>query len=198
MRTIKIMHEEHMRSAIKTLSWRIVSTASTMLVALIITGRLDLTLGIGMLDIFLRTPLYFFHERAWNRIQYGKTLKGAVESAVRVPPVTVSLSETVSNVINGMVVSDIGAVIVVDENGGPAGLVTERDILERVVEANKEPSQTYAKDIMSSPVATVERGESLINTLRIMRDKEIRRLAVTDNGKLVGIITERRLLEALI
>ena len=70
------VNEDHKRSVFKTISWRIVSTASTMLAVYLLTGHLDFTVGVGLLDIFLRTPLYFFHERAWSRAMFGRTLNG--------------------------------------------------------------------------------------------------------------------------
>ena len=51
---------------------------------------------------------------------------------------------------------------------------------------------------MSSPAVTVKYEEPLTDILKIMRDKDIRRLVVTKNGKLAGIITERRILKTLI
>ena len=96
-----------------------------------------------------------------------------------------------------MITFDIGAVIVSDGNKH-YGLVTERDILERVLEASKDPTKTLAKNIMSSPLTTVEYNKSLTDMLKIMHDKQIRRLAVIQEGEAIGIITERRILEALI
>ena len=109
--TLMGMHEEHTRSVLKTLSWRIVSTVSTMFAFYVLTGRLDFTVGVGLLDIFLRTPLYFFHERAWDKVLYGRTLGGSIESAIRTSPVTSRPGEHVSKVIRRMVISDIRASI---------------------------------------------------------------------------------------
>jgi CBS domain-containing protein len=167
-----------------------------MLAFYVLTGRLDFTVGVGLLDIFLRTPLYFFHERAWDKVLYGRTLDGQVESAIRTSLVTARPGEPVSKVIRRMVISDIGASIVVKDEKA-IGLITERDILERVTGKGRDPSETFAKDIMSSPVATVEQNMSLIDILRMMQEKRVRRLVVTQDEKITGIVTERRILEAL-
>lgn len=198
MRKIKGIHEEQKRSMLKTLSWRVVSTSSTMLAVYILTGHLDLTVGVGLLDIFLRTPLYFFHERAWDRVSFGRTLSGKVKLATRIPAVTAQPSEDVSSVIHKMISSEIGAVIVVDSEDKPIGLITEKDILKRILNVGKEPSLTRMKEIASSPVAKVEYDAQLTEALKMMHNKQIRRLAVTQKGKVIGIITERRILEALI
>jgi CBS domain-containing protein len=193
----KGLHEEHKRSVLKTFSWRIVSTLSTMLAVFVITRQLNLTAVIGLIDIFLRMPLYFFHERAWDKTSFGRTLHGNLGSVVRSPPVKALPTDTVSSVIQKMVASDIGAVVVVGRNG-PLGLITEKDVLERTFQVGKDPSKTLARDIMSSPAASVDSSTSLIDMLKMMRDKDIRRLVVTQDKKPVGIVTERRILDALI
>jgi len=128
---------------------------------------------------------------------FGRILHGKVESAIRTSLVTSKPEEPVSRVIKKMVISDIGAVIVV-KNEEPVGLVTERDILERVMDKGRDPSKTSAKNIMSSPVATVKEDMSLTDMLRMMQKKQIRRLVVTEDEKVAGIVTERRILEALL
>ena len=121
----------------------------------------------------------------------------SVESVMRSPPVTVSFSDTVSTIVDKMVTRNIGAIIV-ESGGKPVGIVTERDILERVIRANKDPNKTKATDIMSSPIITIESNKTLTDALKIMREKRIRRLVVTRGGNLTGIITERRILDSLV
>ena len=118
-------------------------------------------------------------------------------SVMRSPPTTSLPSGSVSNVVRKMIAFDIGAVIVSDGDKH-YGLVTERDVLERVFEVGKDPTKTLAKEIMSSPLITVQYNKSLTDMLKIMHDKQIRRLAVIKEGGVIGIVTERRILEALI
>ena len=194
---IKGIQEEHKRSAAKTVSWRVIATSTTMVLVYVFTGEFELAAGVGIGDVLLKVLFYFLHERAWNRIAFGRSLVGKIESAMRTPPVTALPSETVSSVIQKMVYSDIGAVIVSDHNE-LLGVITERDVLERVLQAGKDVSRTLARDVMSSPVATVEYGTRLTDVLMMMRKQQIRRLAVTRNGELVGVVTERRILDALV
>lgn len=202
MRNVKTMNikgvrEEHKRSALKAISWRIIATSTTMSLVYILTGQLELTAGVGIGELALKMIFYFLHERGWNRVTFGRSLRGTIKSVMRSPPITVLPSDSVSNVVQKMITFDIGAVIVSDGDKH-YGLVTERDILERVLEASKDPTKTLAKDIMSSPLTTVEYNKSLTDMLKIMHDKQIRRLAVIQEGEAIGIITERRILEALI
>jgi len=194
---IKGVREEHKRSALKAISWRIIATSTTMSLVYILTGQLELTAGVGIGELALKMIFYFLHERGWNRVTFGRSLRGTIKSVMRSPPITALPSGSVSNVVRKMITFDIGAVIVSDGDKH-YGLVTERDILERVLEASKDPTKTLVKDIMSSPLTTVEYNKSLTDMLKIMHEKQIRRLPVIQEGEVIGIITERRILEALI
>lgn len=124
-------------------------------------------------------------------------LKASVETVTRSPPVTVLFSDTVSSITEKMVSNNIGAVIVMS-GGSPTGMVTEQDIVRKVVRGRKDPSKTRAQEIMSTPLVSIDTGRTLRDALRLMRDSKIRRLAVTRGGRLVGIVTERRLLDSLV
>ncbi len=124
-------------------------------------------------------------------------LAALVETVTRSPPVTALFSDTVSSVIEKMIANNIGAVVVIS-GGAPAGIVTERDIVEKVARDRKDPDKIRSKDIMSSPLVSIEADKSVKDALRLMRDRNIRRLVVTRKGRLVGIVTERRLLDSLI
>jgi CBS domain-containing protein len=104
-------------------------------------------------------------------------------------PVTATLDETVDHAAATMRTKDIGSLIVV-ENERPTGIVTERDIVTKVVAVNKVPSSVKVRDIMSTPVVAVGPREEVVQAARLMSDRKIRRLAVVDNGKLVGVVTE--------
>ena len=64
--------ESRYRSVLKGISWRIIATASTILVSWIITKRVDLALSIGVIEFVAKLALYYFHERAWNKVRLGK------------------------------------------------------------------------------------------------------------------------------
>lgn len=116
--------------------------------------------------------------------------------AMRSPPVTASASETIVSIAEKMITSDIGAVVIV-EDGSPIGLITERDIVDSILKWYDKPSERLARDIMSSPIITVERDETIREALELMKEKGVRRLGVTENGRLTGIVTERRLLDIM-
>ena len=69
------MHDEYKRSALKTISWRIIATFTTMFLVYIFTGQLVLTMAVGFFDVVLKMVFYFLHERVWNRIEFGRRKK---------------------------------------------------------------------------------------------------------------------------
>ena len=92
---------------------------------------------------------------------------------------------------------DIGCIIVVDEKDNLAGILTERDIVQKVVAKGLDPDKTQVKDIMSRDVITVDKQKSIEDAVRIMDQKKIKKLPVIDNGKLIGIVTMTDLLREL-
>jgi CBS domain-containing protein len=96
-----------------------------------------------------------------------------------------------------MVDNDIGAVVVVNK-GRPVGIITERNVLERVLVRNLNVYQTQAKDVMSTPLVSIGSDRPIKEALDLMRQQNIRRLAVTENDALVGLVTERRLLSGFL
>jgi CBS domain-containing protein len=81
------------------------------------------------------------------------------------------------------------AVIMRDDE--PIGIVTERDILYKVVAAGLDPSATRVRDVMSAPVATVDSAAKVADAIAKMSKLGVRRLGVTRKGKLVGMVTQK-------
>ena len=71
-RTLEASQEKIKRSIVKTLSWRIIGTIDTVLISWLITGTIALALSIGTLELVSKMVLFFFHERTWNKIKWGK------------------------------------------------------------------------------------------------------------------------------
>jgi|SaaInl5LU_22_DNA_1037371.scaffolds.fasta_scaffold05986_4 uncharacterized membrane protein len=64
--------EKIRRSLLKTISWRIVGTLDTVLISWLIIGTLSMAFSIGLVELVTKMILYFFHERVWNGIKWGK------------------------------------------------------------------------------------------------------------------------------
>ncbi len=64
--------EEIKRSIFKTISWRVIGTITTVMISWLITGTLALAFSIGIVELTSKLVLYYFHERTWNKIKWGK------------------------------------------------------------------------------------------------------------------------------
>ncbi len=64
--------EKPKRSIAKSVSWRIIGTLDTIIISWIVTGTLTLAFSIGLVELVTKMVLYFFHERIWNSISWGK------------------------------------------------------------------------------------------------------------------------------
>ena len=64
--------EKPLRSIVKSISWRVVGTIDAVLISWVITGTLSLAFSMGAVELVTKMVLYFFHERIWNTIKWGK------------------------------------------------------------------------------------------------------------------------------
>lgn len=108
---------------------------------------------------------------------------------------TITSDKTVVEAAKMMKAGGIGSIIVT-ENGKPVAMVTERDMVNRVIAEGVSPQEKRVKDIMSSPLVTVSPDQPLKSAAQLMASRSIRRLPVVKGGKLVGIITETDLARA--
>ena len=109
-------------------------------------------------------------------------------SATRPPIAKVSSKDTAAKVIDLMLANNVSSVVV-SENDSPIGIITERDLLEKILKRKKDPARTYAKDIMSIPIIAADSDQPLTEALKAMKKTGMRKLAVLRNGKLVGMLT---------
>lgn len=64
--------ERKRRSVVKTISWRTVGTLDTILISWLVIGDINFAVTIGGVELFTKMTLYFLHERAWNKINFGR------------------------------------------------------------------------------------------------------------------------------
>ena len=82
----------------------------------------------------------------------------------------------------------IGCVLVTDA-GKLVGILTERDIIHKVVAPNTNPEKLFVKDIMTGNVMTISQNHTIEEAVDLMKEKNIKKLPVLEDGKLVGIVT---------
>ena len=102
--------------------------------------------------------------------------------------ITVDEDSSVKEAVNIMNKFQIGSLIVLEE-GKAKGIVTERDFLRRVIAGAKDVMNTKVKEIMTTPLVAVESSMDLEDAVKLMLQSKIKKLAVVDANKLVGIVT---------
>lgn len=106
-----------------------------------------------------------------------------VEDVISVPE-----KATVKEAAKLMNQHEIGCLIVV-KNGKPIGIVTETDMVKRVILKPVDPEKTEVRKIMSEPLVVVSPQMSLEEASKIMRKQKIKKLPVIEKGSLVGLVT---------
>ena len=102
--------------------------------------------------------------------------------------ITVDEDSTVKEAVDIMNEFQIGSLIVL-EKGKAVGIVTERDFLRRVIAEAKDAKNTRVGEIMTTPLVVVEPSADLEEAVKLMFQRKIKKLAVVDAKKLVGIVT---------
>ena len=120
-------------------------------------------------------------------------LKHPVSTYASTSFVQVSVTDSVAEAARTMQKADATEAVVVT-GSVPQGIITERDILYKVVAVGSNPSAVKVRDVMSSPVYSVDETSSVGEAIAKMSKLGIRRLGVTRNGKLVGIITQKAMI----
>jgi CBS domain-containing protein len=108
----------------------------------------------------------------------------------------VSLKATVAEAIHVMLNCQVGAVAIVDDDSRVAGIFTERDVLTKFALSGRDPSDTLACELMSTPVHTASNEITPSEALNLMMDRKFRHLPIVDSrGTLLGMLSLRGLLQ---
>jgi len=103
--------------------------------------------------------------------------------------VTVSSSAPITEAALSMREEDIGALVVVEDEGRPQGIITDRDIVVSVVANSKSPLEILVEEVMTKKLIVVQEDASIFEILKILAKNNIRRVPVMRRGKLVGIVS---------
>ena len=84
----------------------------------------------------------------------------------------------------------VGSLIVINDAYAPIGIVTDRDLMERVLAAGKDPESTPIADIMTPSPTSIVETESISRALQLMHERSVRRLPVEDElGRVCGVVS---------
>ena len=111
-----------------------------------------------------------------------------VKDVMVIDVVTVDVSVSVREAVERMNAHEIGCLVVL-EKGHYAGILTERDVLTRVVAKAHNPEKVFVGQVMSKPLTVVDPEASLEEAVKLMLEKRVKKLPVIKAKKLVGLIT---------
>jgi CBS domain-containing protein len=117
-----------------------------------------------------------------------------VKDVMTSPVVTINEEGIVHDAAKLMDKDDLGCIVVTDQKGKPVGIITERDLITRVLAKNLLASKIKAKKVMTSPLLTIDPDEPLIEAARKMSRLNVRRLGVIYKGGLVGLVSSKDIL----
>jgi CBS domain-containing protein len=124
----------------------------------------------------------------------GLRTKMIVKDIMSSPVVTLDENATSNKVATLMNENDLGCVIITNKAGKPVGIITERDLVIRVLAKNLVPGAVKAKEIATSPLVTILPDATISEAARRMSRLDIRRLGVVYKDNLVGVISSRDIL----
>ncbi len=117
-----------------------------------------------------------------------------VKDVMTSPVITISETGNAQKASQLMDKNDVGCVIVTSKEGKPVGIITERDMITRVLTKNTLPTSVNVKKIMTSPLLTIDPDETLTEAARKMSRLNVRRLGVIYKGNMVGLVSSKDIL----
>ena len=114
-----------------------------------------------------------------------------VEQIMQKEPFRIQSDASVRTVAKLMVQHEVGSCLVEDRQGMVQGIVTETDIVRKVTAAALPPAVVQVDQVMSAPVITIDRASTVTDADALMDQHHTRHLGVTDNGRIIGILSVR-------
>ena len=124
----------------------------------------------------------------------GLRTRMLVKDTMSSPVVTMDEDAPSDKVARVMDENKVGAVVVTNKDGKPLGIITEKDLVIRVLSKNLTPDSVKAKDIMTTPLMTIDPEATISEAARKMSRMDIRRIGVLYKGNLVGLLSSKDIL----
>ncbi len=126
--------------------------------------------------------------------EIGLRTRMLVKDVMSSPVLTTDEKVPTDKIASLMNENKLGCVIVTNKDGKPLGIITERDLVVRVLAKNLQPASVKAVDIMTSPLATIDPEATISDAARRMSRMDIRRLGVIYRGDLIGLVSSKDIL----
>jgi len=129
--------------------------------------------------------------------EIGLRSKMLVKDVMSSPVITIKEDAPANRVAELMDKEDLGCIIVTNGEGKPLGIITERDLVVRVLAKNVKPDSTKASEVMTSPLITIEPDATISDAARRMSRLNIRRLGVLYKGQITGLLSSKDVLAVM-
>ena len=126
--------------------------------------------------------------------EIGLRSKMLVKDVMSSPVITIEETAPANLVANLMDKDELGCIIVTNKEGKPLGIITERDLVVRVLAKNAKPDSLKATDVMTSPLITIEPDATITEAARRMSRLNVRRLGVIYKGQITGLLSSKDIL----
>jgi signal-transduction protein with cAMP-binding, CBS, and nucleotidyltransferase domain len=126
--------------------------------------------------------------------EIGLRSKMLVKDVMSSPVITIEETAPANLVANLMDKDELGCIIVTNKEGKPLGIITERDLVVRVLAKNAKPDSLKATDVMTSPLITIEPDATITDAARRMSRLNVRRLGVIYKGQITGLLSSKDIL----
>jgi signal-transduction protein with cAMP-binding, CBS, and nucleotidyltransferase domain len=112
-----------------------------------------------------------------------------VSHVMKTSVVSIDSDASVKDAARKMVEHGIGSLVIVEHDAGPVGIITETDLLSRVLALGKNPEIVKVKEIMSKPLVRGDPSMDFVEAAKLMIKNKIKKLPITIDDRLVGILT---------
>jgi len=129
--------------------------------------------------------------------EIGLRSKMLVKDVMSSPVVTISEDASANRAAELMESDKLGCIIVTNKEGKPLGIITERDLVVRVLAKNVKPDTIRSGEVMTSPLITIEPDASISEAARRMSRLDVRRLGVIYKGQLIGLLSSKDILSVV-
>ncbi len=128
---------------------------------------------------------------------FGLRSKMIIKDVMSSPVITINEEAPANQVAELMDKYALGCIIVSNKEGKPIGIITERDLVRRVLAKNTKPDSFKAREVMTSPLITIEPDKKISEAAKRMSTLNIRRLGVIYKEQLVGVLSSKDILAVI-
>lgn len=126
-----------------------------------------------------------------------RSSKLLVKDVMSSPVVTIEESAPANKAAELLDKLGLGCIIVTNKKGKPLGIITERDLVGRILAKNLKPDAVKVQEVMTSPLITIESDETISEAARKMSRLNIRRLGVIYKGQIIGLLSSKDILAVM-